>query len=124
MPDDRIDHISLGDPLRLRLEREGISASTRSRERWQSGLVLAFFDGDRPACSLKWGELVEWADFVRASTSPLVAERIIRFFRSCLRFAAEEGLISRNPARDLRAGSGGRVVHGHRRAAAVPVGGA
>lgn len=114
-----MDHVSIGELLSRQLEREGITQSTRRRERWQAGLVLAFFDGDRAACTLQRGELEEWAEFVRASTSVLSSERIIRFLRACLRDAAEEGLLSRNPARHLKAGSGHRVVHGARQTTSV-----
>lgn len=116
-----MDQIALGEILEKWIDRPGLSAETRRRERWQSGLVLASFDGDRPACTLEWDELVAWAEFVKDSTAPLSAERIIRFLKSCLRFGAETGLLSRNPARDLSA-TGGRVAHDARRAPASAVG--
>lgn len=116
-----MDQITLGEILEKWIARPGLSAETSRRERWQTGLVLAHFDADRRACTLQRGELEEWAEFVKDSTAPLSAERIIRFLRSCLRFGAETGLLSRNPARDLPA-TGGRVAHGDRRAPASSVG--
>lgn len=71
--------ISLSELLDRWRDRDGLSDATRKRERWQAGLVIAHFDGERPARSLSRAELAEWIGLVSESLASSSARVTIGF---------------------------------------------
>lgn len=94
--------ISLGELLGRWQSREGLSDASRHREAWSASLVIAHFDGERPAGSLSRRALEDWATLVAESLAESSARVTIAFLRSALVHGLEAGLLERNIASALR----------------------
>jgi integrase len=82
--------------------RETLKRKTREADRsaWENHIKRKF--GKAPVASISKGQIETWVGSLAASRSQATAARYLASLRSLLQYAVSDGLITRNPAADVK----------------------